>query len=340
MVVAAAALTVVAATLAAGARANEPPHTAFTLDLPRPCVVGLCAPSLVYEPAEPAVVRVEVDWDHVGEPADGFVADAVATCAGVDTEAVDLPGVCALEGPVYRSEGTRSVAIRVTDPTGAVAFGMHAVTVVRDAGVDEGTNDPVETGSADEAYAARVCPPVRRDRYTCGPGWGRQTPGGGGKVSHKGWPKVTGVLWQIRDVRGGYTLVGAELNDELLGRHGSDRIRGNAGKDIIWGDWDPKNNNTWQRDLLDGGPGDDWIYSSHGRNTIAGGAGDDYIWAYYGRGTIDCGPGRGDTARIRLEPANQYRVRNCERIKNFCAHGSKPGNKGGCYKPGEKPRRG
>ncbi len=31
----------------------------------------------------------------------------------------------------------------------------------------------------------------------------------------------------------------------------------------------------------------------------------------------------------------QYRVRNCETIKHFCAFGEKPG--GGCYKPGENP---
>src|SRR5919205_61282 len=47
----------------------------------------------------------------------------------------------------------------------------------------------------------------------------------------------------------------------------------------------------WQRDALDGGPGNDWIYSSHGHNDISGGAGNDHIWGHYGHGTIDCGPG-------------------------------------------------
>ena len=120
-------------------------------------------------------------------------------------------------------------------------------------------------------------------------GNGRKTPGGGEKVTHKGWPSVTGMLWKVIDDRGHRKLGGPD-NDELLGHHGSDRISGRGGKDIIWGDWDPRNNNTWQRDVMRGGDGNDWIYASHGSNTILGGRGRDYIWAYYGRGTIDCGP--------------------------------------------------
>jgi len=166
----------------------------------------------------------------------------------------------------------------------------------------------------------------------CGPGNGRRTPGGGDKVSHRGWPAITGVLWKV--LSGSHRLTGGPLNDELLGRHGNDVIRGGPGSDVIWGDWDPKGNTRRQRDVLDGGRGNDFIYSSHGYNRIRGGAGNDYIWAYYGRGTIDCGSGY-DTLRIRL--VNDYRVRNCERVRNFCAHGSKPG--GGCYRPGERPRR-
>lgn len=182
------------------------------------------------------------------------------------------------------------------------------------------------------AYAGGdPCQP-RRAGEQCGPGNGRKTPGGGEKVSHKGWPSVTGILWKVLD-SGNHQKAGTPENDELLGHHGSDRIAGGSGKDILWGDWDPRNNNTRQRDVLRGGPGNDWLYSSHGHNAIFGGPGRDYIWAYYGRGTIDCGPGTQDTVRVRLD--NDYRIRNCERVKNFCGFGSKPG--GGCYKPGEKP---
>jgi hypothetical protein len=173
-----------------------------------------------------------------------------------------------------------------------------------------------------------LCAP-RRSNEQCGPGNGRRTTGGGDKVPHKGWPAITGILWKVlggHDARKG----GGPDNDELLGHHGSDRISGAGGKDVIWGDWNPRNNTTRQRDVLRGGPGDDWIYPSHGSTRVDAGPGKDYVWAYYGRGVIDCGPGR-DTARVRLQTA--FRVRHCERILHFCAFGSD--GKGGCKKPGE-----
>ena len=164
----------------------------------------------------------------------------------------------------------------------------------------------------------------------CGPGNGRKTSGGGDKVPHNGWPAVTGILWKVLD-SSGRKKVGGAANDELLGHHGSDRLFGGAGNDILWGDWDPANNNTHQKDVLDGGPGNDWLYPSHGSTVVKGGAGKDYVWAYYGRGTIDCGPGK-DTARVKLN--GPWKVRNCERVLHFCAFGSD--GHGGCLKPGEK----
>lgn len=165
----------------------------------------------------------------------------------------------------------------------------------------------------------------------CQEGNGRNVAGGGGKVSHKGWPAVTGLLW-IAETASSRTYEGTEENDELLSHHASDTINGGAGKDIIWGDWDPDSNPTSQRDRLNGDAGADWIYTSHGTNTVRGGEGNDFVWAYYGHGTIDCGPGRYDRAKIRLG-TGQYTVKNCEQILNFCAHGSVNGR---CAKPGEK----
>ena len=192
---------------------------------------------------------------------------------------------------------------------------------------------PVLAASAAEDETRDLCADARSGE-TCGPGNGRKTPGGGDKVSHKGWPAVTGVLWQVKaghDAR----LTGGPLNDELLGHHGSDRISGGAGNDILWGDWDPRNNNGRQRDVLRGGAGKDWIYPSHGRTTVIAGKGNDRVWAFYGRGTIDCGPGR-DTVRVRMNGA--FRLKRCEVVNHFCAHGSD--GRGGCLKPGEKRRRG
>jgi Ca2+-binding RTX toxin-like protein len=131
-------------------------------------------------------------------------------------------------------------------------------------------------------------------------------------VSHAGWPKRDGVLWIARDVDSRNT--GTERNDELLGGDGSDRIHGGSGHDVIWGDKNPSGQPAGQHDIVWGGGGADWIYTSHGTNEIHGGGGADNIWGYYGHGVIDCGPGR-DTAHVRLNHA--YRVRRCERIKHF-----------------------
>src|SRR5213080_582439 len=138
------------------------------------------------------------------------------------------------------------------------------------------------------------------DGVQCGAGLGRQTAGGGEKVSHKGWPAVTGVLWKVLD-SADHGKVGGPDNDELLGHHGSDVV---------------------------GGAGNDWLYPSHGRNTVEGGPGRDYIWAFYGHGVIDCGPGR-DTVRVRMNGA--YRLRGCEVVNHFCAFGSN--GHGGCLRP-------
>ena len=186
-----------------------------------------------------------------------------------------------------------------------------------------------QTVMLDDEQADAICGAPRANE-TCGPGNGRQTPGGGEKVSHKGWPKITGILWQVRH-NGGSSMTGSVLDDELLGHHGSDAIDGGDGKDVIWGDWDPKNNSGRQKDRLSGGPGNDFIYPSHGRTTVAAGEGHDYIWAFYGNGTIDCGPGN-DRVRVRLNKA--FKLKNCETVGHFCQFGSD--GEGGCRKPGEK----
>ena len=183
--------------------------------------------------------------------------------------------------------------------------------------------------------AATVCGPPEVG-VNCGPGNGRKPPGGGDKVPHndgagRNWPAITGVLYQILDDRG-RTKDGGAANDELLGHHGSDTLRGRRGHDIIWGDWDPRGNTPRQRDVLSGGPGNDWIYPSHGKTKVNAGTGNDYVYAFYGKGTIDCGPGR-DVARIRTTGA--FTTRGCEKIKHFCAHGED--RSGNCLSPSGRP---
>jgi RTX calcium-binding nonapeptide repeat (4 copies) len=177
------------------------------------------------------------------------------------------------------------------------------------------TDLTVDTSSAPVpvvATAARdLCEGHRRPDVMCGLGNGRRTRGGGEKASHIGWPAVTGILWIVRESTSGQSDGGTDFNDELLGSHGSDFVSGGAGSDILWGDQLPVGNNTWQHDTMDGGPGNDWIYSSHGTNTIRGGAGNDHIWGHFGRGTIDCGSGW-DVVHVKRH--STYRLRNCERV--------------------------
>ena len=288
-----------------------------TIETTDPCVVTTCEATVSLEPAGPA--RMQVSFAHSGGP-EAFRPGRSAACAPAPAAEPALCRVSARLGVT----GTRTIAVRVTDAAGAVTFATRDVTV----------RNPPKPGDPGTPEAWDVLCRQAHPADKCQDGAGRRTPGGGEKVSHQGWPAITGVFWQVTGTTG-RRFNGGPKNDELLGHHGSDRIAGKGGRDVLWGDWNPRDNNTWQRDVLDGGPGNDWIYTSHGRNAVRGGAGKDYIWAYYGRGSIDCGPGF-DTLRIRLQ--HRYRHRNCERIKNFCAHGSKPGNKGGCYKPGEKPR--
>jgi Ca2+-binding RTX toxin-like protein len=174
-----------------------------------------------------------------------------------------------------------------------------------------GASTAAQSGVAQQAVAARdLCSGHRGPGIHCGPGNGRRTRGGGNKVSHLGWPAVTGILWIVRPSTHGKRDGGTELNDELLGSHGSDLISGGFGRDILWGDQLPTGNNAWQHDVVDGGPGNDWIYSSHGRNDIQGGAGNDHIWGHFGRGTIDCGSG---WDVVHTKHHSTYRLRNCER---------------------------
>jgi Ca2+-binding RTX toxin-like protein len=101
----------------------------------------------------------------------------------------------------------------------------------------------------------------------------------------------------------GATLRGSERDDNLLGGHGSDRITGHAGDDVIWGDRLHDDAGFSSVDEIDAGPGADTVYGGRGRNTITGGPGDDYLQGGQGRNTIDGGDGD-DEIRLRTATRN------------------------------------
>jgi hypothetical protein len=215
-------------------------------------------------------------------------------------------------GRMRRFVQTFVVVAAVVVPAGAHAAGtpkgtVHiaaATPIMSDLLIDAAPAQPTAVAARD------LCEGHRAEPVMCGPGNGRRTRGGGNKVSHLGWPAVTGILWIVREATKGQSDTGTEYNDELLGSHGGDTISGGPGDDILWGDQLPTGNNTWQHDVIDGGAGDDWIYSSHGHNDIKGGAGTDHIWGHFGHGTIDCGPG---WDVVHTKHRSTYKLRHCER---------------------------
>jgi Ca2+-binding RTX toxin-like protein len=133
-----------------------------------------------------------------------------------------------------------------------------------------------------------------------------------GKASHEGWPTIDGEL-KMHTYDGNGHMFGTDRSDELLGGHGHDTIRARGSADVIWGDYKPCCQPARQRDVLDGGPGNDHIYASHGWNRVVAGPGRDLIHGHFGRGKIDCGPGR-DKVYLSHRSRRGYRLRRCEAI--------------------------
>ena len=132
-------------------------------------------------------------------------------------------------------------------------------------------------------------------------------------ASHDQWPRIDIENVQRSDKVGRTHLVGSAAADELMGHHTSDVLRGLAGSDVLWGDFDPFGQPARQVDRIYGGAGEDFIYGSHGRNVIYAGAGNDAISVHYGRGFLDCGPGR-DIYHVARSRKRRYKFRNCEKV--------------------------
>src|SRR5271154_3392217 len=132
-----------------------------------------------------------------------------------------------------------------------------------------------------------------------------------GMANHEGWPAIGHHQGHPNNESG---VMRGELgvHNMLLGGDGNDTIwAGNEG-DVIWGDSHPTDQSTTQRDFLHGGPGEDWLYSSHGYNVIWTGAGSDHVALVYGFGTVYCnGPGL-KTLVMRFLPQNRdYTLVGC-----------------------------
>ncbi len=109
-------------------------------------------------------------------------------------------------------------------------------------------------------------------------------------------------------------VTNAVLHNELLGGNGSDTIyAGRPAGDVLWGDYKPGTQSTSQVDRLSGGPGNDFIYASHGTNYIYTGGGTDAVHAHFGRGEIHC-DSAGVTVFLSHASRPRYRLFGCEHI--------------------------
>jgi hypothetical protein len=144
----------------------------------------------------------------------------------------------------------------------------------------------------------------------------RRTPSASAAVAnHTGWPALQCLKMDKGTYGRAHTLVGLDgVHNFLLGGYGNDTIWGGNGGDVIWGDYQPSRQHGTERDVIHGGAGSDWIYSSHGHNEIWTGAGDDHVALVYGWGTVHCnGPGL-KTLVMRLLPRNRHwRLVGCRR---------------------------
>ncbi len=134
-------------------------------------------------------------------------------------------------------------------------------------------------------------------------------------AGHEYWPKMTLDDVQRAQQYKGTTLRGKPGNsDELLGWHGSDYLYGEDESDVLWADHIGTGQPTTQWDRMWGGAGNDFIYSSRGRNTIDAGPGNDAIKVRYGRGTLNCGSGR-DIVHLPRSRRVNWKFKGCEKFE-------------------------
>lgn len=117
-----------------------------------------------------------------------------------------------------------------------------------------------------------------------------------------------GIAWASPDDYSPSFGQGTDLNDRMLGHHGSDRINGEGGNDVLWADSLPRGDAARilaQVDVVYAGYGDDTVYASPGNTTIYGEEGNDYLQGNVGSGLINAGNG---DDRIKLRSGGRYSV--------------------------------
>jgi RTX calcium-binding nonapeptide repeat (4 copies) len=133
------------------------------------------------------------------------------------------------------------------------------------------------------------------------------------EANHEGWPTDECLKMDKGPAGRSHMIVGMKrVHNWLLGGYGNDTIFAGDDGDVIWGDYHPEGQSESQRDYIHGGPGEDWIYSSHGYNEIWTGAGNDHLALVYGHGVVFCDGAGLKTFVMRYLPQNRrWRLVGC-----------------------------
>ena len=184
--------------------------------------------------------------------------------------------------PGSAAVGSLSLRVRATDPAGAMASAVFALTVA-----------PQSSGSGDQVLQAddQNTPLVGGNGNDVLTGsWASSTLSGGGGNDRL---VATGGPQNVLDGgEGDDEITGGWGNDRLSGGEGNNTIRANGASSVITaGAGNDTITGSWGDDQIDAGGGNNRIDAGGGKNAVVAGAGDDTITAGWGDDTIDAGNG-------------------------------------------------
>lgn len=184
--------------------------------------------------------------------------------------------------PGSAAVGNLSLRVRATDPAGAAASAVLALTIAPQPGSNADQvlqagdqNTPVVGGNGNDTITGS---------------WASSTLAGGAGNDRL---IATGGPQNVLDGgTGDDEITGGWGNDRLIGGEGNNTIRANGSSSVITaGSGNDTITGSWGDDQIDAGHGNNRIDAAGGKNTVIAGDGDDTITSGWGDDTIDAGNG-------------------------------------------------